>query len=68
METTSSAKLLQVSELVQVDDGDGDVIAVPAGQLCWQTQHLDQAVWGHCPIAIVAQGMSQQVSGGVLVL
>lgn len=58
----------QLSELVQMDDSDGDVIPVPASQLWRQAQHLGQAIWGHAPIAVVAQTVAQKVSGSILIL
>lgn len=54
--------------LVEVDDGDGDVISVPSGQLCWQTQHLGESLRRHGSVAVVPKGVAEQVSGGVLVL
>lgn len=51
-----------------MDHCDCDVITVPAGQICWQTQHPGQAVLVHGSVPIVTQGVAQQVGGHVLVL
>lgn len=55
-------------DLIQVNDGDSDVITVPSGQIHRQTQHLGETIWSYRSIPVVAKGVADQVGGDILVL
>lgn len=53
---------------VELGDDDGDVVAVHAGQLLGQRQHLGEPLVVHRAELVVAHGVPHQVGGCVLVL